>query len=200
MSLYLGDYSLRAVYGLLPVMTAYVRARGTQTDGFVVREWAFRAAALSAALAVGAGAQAAAPGAGTAAEQAFLAANAKTQGVVVLPGLQYKILKSGPADGAHPLRSDDISVRYEGRFADGKVFGSSADNGAGTETFPLQKLIPGWIGALQLMRPGDVWMLYLPSYLAYGATGKSPYIPSDSTLVFRVELIAAGPQVETPAK
>ena len=139
-----------------------------------------------------------AAGTGTAAEQAFLAKNARADGVVALPGVQYKVLKSGPADGRHPLRGDDITVRYVGRFLDGKVFNTSPDNGAGTTTFPLQKLIPGWIAAVRLMRPGDVWVLYLPAYLAYGAEGKT-YIPPDSTLVFQVELVSAAPHVEPPA-
>jgi len=142
---------------------------------------------------------AASPGAGTVAEQDFLKQNAVAQGVVVLPGLQYKVIKSGPPDGPRPRRSDDITVRYVGRFADGKVFGSSPDNGAGTEVFPLQKLIPGWIAALQLMRPGDVWMLYLPAYLAYGAAGKS-YIPPDSTLVFQVELVSVAAPGDGPKR
>ena len=63
--------------------------------------------------------------------------------------------------------------------------------------FPLQKLIPGWVAALQLMRPGDVWMLYVPAYLAYGAAGKS-YIPPDSTLIFHVELVASEPAATAP--
>jgi peptidylprolyl isomerase/FKBP-type peptidyl-prolyl cis-trans isomerase FklB len=133
-------------------------------------------------------------------EQAFLPANARAEGVVSLPGLQYKVLKSGPADGVHPKRSDDITVRYEGRFLDGKMFSSSPDQGAGTITFELQKLIPGWIAALQMMRPGDVWMLYVPSHLAYGKVGKS-YIPPDRTLVFKVELVSVAPHVESaPAR
>jgi FKBP-type peptidyl-prolyl cis-trans isomerase len=147
-------------------------------------------------------ADAALAGTGTPAEQAFLTRNAQAAGIVALPGLQYRILKSGPADGPHPRRSDDITVRYVGRFLDGKVFNTSPDNGAGTTVFPLQKLIPGWVAALPLMRPGDVWMLYLPSYLAYGAGGKS-YIPPDSTLVFQVELVAVTPHqdpVPTAAK
>jgi len=160
-------------------------------------DWAVAAAMAS----VLAGPAMAAPnGAGTPEEQAFLARNARADGVVVLPGLQYRILKSGPADGPHPSRADDITVRYVGQFLDGKTFNTSPDNGAGTTVFPLQKLIPGWVAALPLMRPGDVWMLYLPSYLAYGAPGKS-YIPPDSTLVFRVELVAVSPHVDaTPSK
>lgn len=128
----------------------------------------------------------------------FIAANAHAPGVVVLPGLQYKVLKSGPADGPHALRSDDITVRYEGRFADGKLFDASPDDGRGTTVFPLQKLIPGWIAALQLMRPGDVWMLYLPPNLAYGAKGKGP-IPPDTPLVFKVELVSVAPHADAPA-
>ena len=130
----------------------------------------------------------AAPASPTAQEQAFLARNAREDGVVTLPGLQYKVLHSGLADGRHPLRGDEITVRYEGRFIDGTVFNTSADQGTGTTTFPLQKLIPGWIAALQMMRPGDVWMLYVPAYLAYGSAGKS-YIPPDTTLIFKVELV-----------
>jgi peptidylprolyl isomerase/FKBP-type peptidyl-prolyl cis-trans isomerase FklB len=142
---------------------------------------------------------AAALGAGTTQEQAFLARNAKAEGVVALPGLQYKVVRSGPATGLHPRRADDITVRYVGQFIDGKTFGASSDNGAGSETFPVQKLIPGWIAALQLMRPGDVWLLYIPAYLAYGATGKS-YIPPDSTLIFQVELVSVTPEPEAPAR
>ena len=145
------------------------------------------------------GAASAQAGMGTSAERAFLAGNAKADGVVVLPGLQYKILKSGPADGPHPRRADDITVHYVGKFPDGKTFSTTPDNGAGTEVFPLQKLIPGWIAALQLMRPGDVWMLYVPSYLGYSAAGKS-YIPPDATLVFQVELVSVAPHVDAPAK
>lgn len=124
-------------------------------------------------------------------ERAFLAHNAHEPGVIVLSGVQYRVLRSGPADGPHPRRADDITVRYEGRFMDGKVFNTSSDHGAGTTVFPLQNLIPGWVAALQLMRPGDIWELVVPAYLAYGPMGKS-YIPPNSTLIFRVELVGIG--------
>ena len=124
---------------------------------------------------------------------AFLAANATAPGVMALPGLQYKVLKSGPATGPHPTRADTIVVRYEGRFVDGTVFDSSTDQPGGTATFPLGKLIPGWVAALQLMRPGDAWLLVVPPYLAYGAAGKGA-IPPESTLVFKVELVAIAPR------
>jgi FKBP-type peptidyl-prolyl cis-trans isomerase len=132
-------------------------------------------------------------------EQSFLMQNALDKGVTSLPGLQYKILKSGPENGPHPRRADEITVRYQGRFLDGKVFNSSPENGGATTNFPLQKLIPGWIAGLQLMRPGDVWMLYVPSYLAYGVVGKD-YIPTNSTLIFKVELVSIQPaKVDAPA-
>lgn len=110
-------------------------------------------------------------------------------GVVSLAGLRYKVLKSGPATGAHPRRSDEIVVRYEGRLTSGKVFDSSASDKSGTATFPLGKLIPGWVAVLQLMRPGDEWLIHIPSYLAYGEKGVGP-IPPNADLVFRVELVS----------
>ena len=130
-------------------------------------------------------------------ELTFLARNATAPGVVSLPGLQYRVLRSGPAAGRRPTRADDVTVRYEGRFPDGAVFSTSADGGRATTTFPLQKLIPGWLAALQLMRPGDTWMLYVPAHLAYGSAGKS-YIPPDRMLVFRIELVAVAPSAEQP--
>lgn len=151
--------------------------------------------ALAVAIALLAGSAVAAP---AAAPADFLAANARAPGVVALPGLQYKVLRSGPTDGATATRGDDVTVRYEGRFANGELFDSSPDNGTGTTVFPLQRLIPGWIAALQLMRPGDVWMLYLPPNLAYGARGKGP-IPPDTPLVFKVELVSAAPHTDAPA-
>ncbi|NEX91801.1 alpha/beta fold hydrolase [Caulobacter sp. 17J65-9] len=132
-------------------------------------------------------------------EREFLTANAGLPGVVSLPGLQYKVLRSGPADGARAQRGDDVTVRYLGRFLNGQVFNTSPGEGKETTTFPLQKLIPGWIASLQRMRPGDVWELYIPAHLAYGSTGKA-YIPADSTLVFQVELVSTAPHVEEAAK
>lgn len=151
--------------------------------------------AFGLALAAGAGVARADPVATEPASDhgAFLAANATAAGVVALPGLQYKVLKSGPATGSHPTRADTIVVRYEGRFVTGAVFDSSQDQPGGTVTFPLGKLIPGWVAALQMMRPGDEWLIVVPPYLAYGAAGKGP-IPPESTLVFKVELVGIGPK------
>jgi peptidylprolyl isomerase/FKBP-type peptidyl-prolyl cis-trans isomerase FklB len=124
--------------------------------------------------------------------------DAGAAGIAALPGIEYRVLKSGPADGETARRSDDLTVRYEGRFEDGRLFDASPDDGKGTTVFPLQKLIPGWIGALQLMRPGDVWLIRIPPWLAYGAKGKGP-IPPATPLVFKVELVSASPHVDAPA-
>lgn len=162
---------------------------------------AFFAAALAGAcvLAVTAGAAPSDPHA----DSKFLANNAHAKGVHVLPGLQYKILKSGPATGAHPTRKDDVKVRYEGRLVNGKVFDSSYKEGDGTVTFPLGRLIPGWIVGVQLMRPGDEWEFYIPSEMAYGEKGTGEgVIPPNATLIFKLELVSATPHVEpvAPAK
>jgi peptidylprolyl isomerase/FKBP-type peptidyl-prolyl cis-trans isomerase FklB len=124
--------------------------------------------------------------------------DAQAPGVVALPGVEYRVLKSGPAAGETAKRSDDVTVRYDGRFEDGRRFDASPDNGKGTTVFPLQKLIPGWIGVVQLMRPGDVWLVRIPPWLAYGARGKGP-IPPDTPLVFTIELVSASPHLDPPA-
>ncbi len=122
-----------------------------------------------------------------AANQAFLAKTAKEPGVVTLPdGLEYKILATGPADGPHPGPSDEVKVDYEGKLTDGKVFDSSFARGVPAD-LPLQNLIPAWVEALQLMRPGDEWMLYVPAQLGYGDQGAGP-IPGGSVLIFRIRL------------
>jgi FKBP-type peptidyl-prolyl cis-trans isomerase len=158
----------------------------------------FAAAFLSAA--VLAGSVGAAPAADVHADAKFLANNAHAKGVHVMPGLQYKILKSGPADGAHPARKDDVKIRYEGRLIDGKVFDSSYKTGDGTVTFPLGKLIPGWIIGVQQMRPGDEWEFYIPAEMAYGEKGAGEgVIPPNATLIFKIELVSAAPHVEPAA-
>jgi FKBP-type peptidyl-prolyl cis-trans isomerase len=124
--------------------------------------------------------------------KAFLAANAKAPGVKVLPsGLQYKIVRSGPADGMRPQKQDEVKVNYEGKLLNGKIFDSSYERGV-PAAMPVDALIPAWVEALQLMRPGDEWMLYAPSNLAYGDGGQGE-IPPGSTLIFRIELIAVLP-------
>lgn len=131
--------------------------------------------------------------------QAFLAANAKAPGVqVTADGLQYKILTSGPADGARPGPHDEVKVNYEGRLLgpggdpnSGQVFDSSFKRGV-PAGFVVDAVVPGWTEALQLMRPGDEWMLYLPANLAYGDSPPpgAPIGPG-AVLIFRVQLLGA---------
>ncbi|MCA6245950.1 MAG: FKBP-type peptidyl-prolyl cis-trans isomerase [Phenylobacterium sp.] len=120
--------------------------------------------------------------------KAFLAKNASEPGVRTLPsGLQYQVMKSGPADGVRPLPGDQIKVHYEGKLLSGEVFDSSYDRGV-PAVMPLDGLIPGWVEALQLMRPGDEWRIFVPATLGYGDEGGGP-IPPGATLVFRIQLI-----------
>lgn len=134
-------------------------------------------------------AQQASLSANRAAGASFLAENAKRPGVVVLPsGLQYEVVRSGPATGVPPRPADEVKVHYEGKRLDGFVFDSSYERGA-PASFPLRGLIRGWIEALQRMRPGDEWILYIPAELAYGDNQTGPDIGPGSTLVFRIELI-----------
>jgi peptidylprolyl isomerase/FKBP-type peptidyl-prolyl cis-trans isomerase FklB len=122
---------------------------------------------------------------------AFMAQNALQPGVQTLPsGVQYKILKSGPATGQRPTPEDMVKVDYEGSLLNGQVFDSSYKTGKPV-TFQLKKLITGWIDALQLMRPGDQWVLYVPPSRGYGAEQAGP-IPPNSVLVFKLELLAVG--------
>lgn len=122
--------------------------------------------------------------------QAFLDKMAKKPGVKVLPdGLMYEVLQSGPATGSHPQKGDEIKVNYEGKLVEGQVFDSSYDRGQ-PAAMPLEHLVPGWEEALPLMRPGDVWMLYLPPKLGYGAQGAGGgAIPPNAVLIFKIELI-----------
>jgi peptidylprolyl isomerase/FKBP-type peptidyl-prolyl cis-trans isomerase FklB len=122
------------------------------------------------------------------ANAAFFARNAKAPGVKTIPGIQYKVLKSGPPEGPHPKRSSTVKVRYVGSFIDGKVFDSSKDEPDGAVSFPLGRLIPGWTTVVPMMRPGDEWEIYLPPEYAYGADGKDE-IPGGAAMVFRIELL-----------
>jgi len=123
------------------------------------------------------------------AAKTFMASNAKAEGVKTLPsGVQYKIVTSGPADGTSPKKSDEVKVHYEGKLLSGEIFDSSFQRGA-PATFPLGGLIPAWVEALQQMKPGDEWLLYVPPEQGYGAQGAGP-IPPNSVLIFRIQLIA----------
>ena len=123
---------------------------------------------------------------------AFLAANAKKPGIqTTASGLQYKVVKQGT--GSSPKPTDVATVHYEGRLLDGNVFDSSYKRGEPVQFQPVQ-VIPGWKEALQLMKTGSEWELYVPSDLAYGPRGNPPNIPPNSTLIFKVELLAVNGQ------
>jgi peptidylprolyl isomerase len=117
---------------------------------------------------------------------AFLADNAKQEGVVsTSSGLQYKVLQKGSGT-THPRATDTVRVHYHGTLIDGTVFDSSVERGK-TISFPLNRVIKGWTEGLQLMVVGEKTRLFIPSNLAYGfrSVGK---IPAGSTLIFDVEL------------
>lgn len=120
------------------------------------------------------------------AENSFLEANKKKAGIVTTKsGLQYKTLKAGK--GASPTAESTVKVNYEGQLLDGTIFDSTYHRGE-PATFPLKGVIAGWQEALQLMKPGGIMQLHIPSKLAYGETPR-PGIPPNSTLNFKVELI-----------
>jgi FKBP-type peptidyl-prolyl cis-trans isomerase len=131
--------------------------------------------------------------------EAFLAANAKKEGVkvkaVIAPDgskaeLQYKILKSG-ADGPSPKKTDTVVVRYRGTLIDGTVFDVFNDSvkHGDLATFSMADVIPGWAEALQLMKPGDQWQLFVPPSLAYADYGP-PEIGMYTTLIYELELVS----------
>ena len=120
--------------------------------------------------------------------EAFLAENAKQEGVVVTEsGLQYKIIEPGQGDSPGP--ADVATVHYRGTLIDGTQFDSSYDRGQ-PASFPVGGVIAGWSEALQLMKPGAKWQLFIPAELAYGERGAGQDIGPNSTLLFDVELIS----------
>jgi len=127
--------------------------------------------------------------------RAYLAANASKEGVrvaaVTAPDgtaaeLQYQILKSG--SGPSPQMTDIVEVHYTGSLIDGTVFDSSLKRGT-PATFGLTQVIPGWAAALQMMKKGDKWRLFIPPSLGYGEAGP-PQIPPNSTVIYEVELLS----------
>lgn len=119
--------------------------------------------------------------------KAFIAENAKKDGVIVTDsGLQYEIITEG--NGAKPSETDRVRVHYTGTLSDGTVFDSSVARGQPAE-FPVNGVIRGWVEALQMMPIGSKWKLTIPHELAYGEHGAGASIPPFATLVFEVELL-----------
>jgi FKBP-type peptidyl-prolyl cis-trans isomerase FklB len=124
-----------------------------------------------------------------AAGEAFLAENAKREGVTTLPsGLQYEVMVAG--DGPKPTATSRVKTHYHGTLVDGTVFDSSVERNQ-PATFGVNQVIKGWTEALQLMPVGSKWKLFIPYDLAYGANPRpgGPIKPYDA-LIFEVELIS----------
>jgi FKBP-type peptidyl-prolyl cis-trans isomerase FklB len=120
--------------------------------------------------------------------EAFLEENKKKEGVKTLPsGLQYRVITEG--SGNSPKETDMVTVNYRGTFLDGTEFDSSYKRGE-PAAFPVKGVIAGWIEALQLMKEGAKWQLFIPPSLAYGESGAGNTIGPNATLIFEVELIS----------
>ena len=118
----------------------------------------------------------------------FLAENAKKEGVKTLPsGLQYKEIT--PGTGKSPKTTDTVTTHYKGTLIDGTEFDSSYKRGEPV-SFPVSGVIAGWTEALQLMKEGAKWQLFVPPNLAYGERGAGREIGPNATLIFEVELIS----------
>ncbi|HLW36455.1 MAG TPA: FKBP-type peptidyl-prolyl cis-trans isomerase [Chthoniobacterales bacterium] len=125
----------------------------------------------------------------------FLADNKKKDGVkTTASGLQYKVMKEG--NGAQPKSTDNVTVNYRGTLMDGTEFDSSYKRGQ-PATFPVAGVIKGWTEALQLMKVGSKYQLFIPPALAYGEHSPSPQIPPNSLLIFEVELMNVQPATYT---
>jgi FKBP-type peptidyl-prolyl cis-trans isomerase FklB len=129
--------------------------------------------------------------------EAFLAENKKKEGVKTLPsGLQYKMLTEG--SGKMPKETDTVTTHYRGTLLDGTEFDSSFKRGQ-PASFPVNGVIKGWTEALQLMKEGSKWQLFIPSDLAYGERGAGGQIGPNATLIFEVELISINSSTDTTA-
>jgi FKBP-type peptidyl-prolyl cis-trans isomerase FklB len=125
------------------------------------------------------------------ANAAFLKANAARRGVIIEPsGLQHNVVQNG--FGKRPAASDVVTCYYKGALINGKVFDSTEPGFPAT--FTVNKLIPGWTEALELMREGDQWHIVVPANLGYGERGAGDgAIPPNQVLVFDLQLIKVSP-------
>ena len=123
-------------------------------------------------------------------ERAFLEKNGKRKGVkTTASGLQYEVLKGVKSKNpVHPADTSKVTVHYEGKLLDGKIFDSSYQRNEPI-TFDLNKVIKGWTEGLKLMQAGEKFRLFIPYELGYGERGAGEHIPPYSTLVFDVELL-----------
>jgi FKBP-type peptidyl-prolyl cis-trans isomerase len=122
----------------------------------------------------------------------FLIRNAAAKNVTTTPsGLQYFVVRSGPANGRQPAGRDTVTFDYEGKLVTGETFDSSYARGT-----PLigavDAFVPGFSEALRMMRPGDEWVVWLPPALGYGDRASGP-IPANSVLRFRLALHSIEP-------
>lgn len=128
--------------------------------------------------------------------EAFLAENKKKECIITLPsGLQYKVINEGT--GETPELTDVVTVNYRGTLIDGTEFDSSYRRGQ-PATFPVNAVIAGWAEALQLMKVGSKWQLFIPSDLAYGERGAGRDIGPNATLIFDVELLSIKKEATKP--
>jgi FKBP-type peptidyl-prolyl cis-trans isomerase len=153
----------------------------------IVRSLCFTTAALAAVLVISACSKSeqSAEAPGDHAETGAPAA-AESKVVTTSTGLQYEVITEG--QGKSPTATDSVTVHYRGTLVDGTEFDSSHKRGK-PAVFPVNRVIPGWTEALQLMQEGDKWKLTIPPDLAYGERGAGALIPPNSTLIFEVELI-----------
>jgi FKBP-type peptidyl-prolyl cis-trans isomerase len=125
--------------------------------------------------------------------ESFLAANgAKEDVITTASGLQYQILAEG--EGAQPGAEDRVKIKYRGTFLDGKEFENTDKLQRGYTICLVKGVIPGWTEAFQLMRAGGKYRLFIPSRLAYGKIGRDPDIPSNTLLIYDMELVAINPE------
>jgi FKBP-type peptidyl-prolyl cis-trans isomerase FklB len=136
----------------------------------------------------------------------FLEANKKKAGVktkeITLANgktaeLQYKVIKDGT--GETPKATDTVQVNYKGTLVSGKEFDSSAKHGSAPSEFGVSQVVKGWTEALQMMKVGSKWEVYLPAELAYGERGMGPDIEPGATLIFEMELVGIKPPPPPPA-
>ena len=124
----------------------------------------------------------------------FLEANKQKPGIITLPsGLQYRIIENGA--GSNPASDDNVELHYHGSLIDGEVFDSSIERGEPIE-LNVGQVIAGFSEALKLMRPGDVWEIFIPSELGYGEYGSPPNIKPNAVLIFKINLIRIIPDDE----